>query len=202
MNAREIAWLVIIGILLAGVGFLGYKTLSGNSRIKTQEGIIYALKHPKTTITIRHDSIIIKEKVTYKPYPVKVIVVDSIPYPAQGTVSWYDSTYRKGGARFRWKAKVLGEIGEISFSDLVFPKDIVTIVTHVDTCIEKPPQHLPKNHLGVDFNLSLNNFKEMPNVETVLWWSIKDKIKFNGGVEYDFRHSQLLGKAGVGMFIK
>lgn len=202
MNAREIAWLVIIGILLAGVGFLGYKTISDSKRIKSQETIIYALQHPKVTVTVRHDSIVVKEVVKYRPYPVEVRVVDSIPYPVQGTVSWYDSSYRKDGARFRWKAKVLGEIDEIAFSDLVFPKDIVTIVTHVDTCITKPPAHLPKNHIMIDFNLSGMNFKQMPNVEAVFGWSIKDKIKLNFGTEYSFYHSELYGKAGIGVFIR
>ena len=96
-----------------------------------------------------HDTIHLPGGITIKPIPIKVIIYDTVWVNLRE--SWYDSTYIGNGWRFRWSAYTLGSLEEISFSDFVIPKEIITYTKTVDTCMAKLPEIRSLSHLWAYF---------------------------------------------------
>jgi len=146
------------------------------------------------------DTVFLKGKTVIKPVAKIVNIYDTIFIKKKE--SWYDSTYRNDGLRFRWKAHTIGILEEIEFSDFVIPYRTIRERVTVDTCFDKKPVYTPKNHLGMDINLAGNRLDKMPNIDASVWWTIKDKWGVNIGGEYNTYHNELYMKAGVKLFFK
>jgi len=184
LSFREIILLILIGILLSAIGFLTYKTLSGNKQVKTLSEENYYLKHLKADTLIIHDSITMPGMTLIKPIPVKVVVHDSIFVPLKE--SFYDSIFRGQGWRFRYRIKALGEVSELSFSDFVVPKEVQVITRQVDTCFSKPPAYKPKFwHYGLYTELQAANFSEFPGIGLGAQVIILDRVTVGLGGVYD-----------------
>lgn len=202
MKAREILWLIIIGILIAVSGYFIYSDVSSKKQIITLNKKIVDLKAAKVTTTIRHDSIIYKDSTIYKPYPVRDTIIDSIPYPEKGTIKWYNDVYKKEGWRFRYKMKVRGVIDSLQFTDFVVPKEIITSTLWDDTCFSKPPEYKAKSHLWVFAGATARDFKEFPGLQGGLLWTIKDYVGVQVGPLYIFNQKQLYLNANFLIHIK
>jgi hypothetical protein len=116
---------------------------------------------------------------------------------------WYEDTYKGEGIKVHWKAHIVDcIIDEMSFPEVFCPKDIITIKSKVDTCIDKRPEYKPKNHIGMSIGLLGNNINKFPNIETDFWWTIKDKWGIYGGGEYNVYHNEFYARLGVKVFFK
>jgi len=156
------------------------------------------LNAPADTVTI-HDSIVIYKSQPYKPKPLRHetrLEVPPVPVDTGGVLceeEYRDTyTYQKQGdfGRFVWKAKIRNcEIMEMDFSEIVFPKQIVTITRKVDTCLSKPPEELLRNYfwLYVKPQMIIYPFK-VSGVKAGVQWTIKNKWGIGGGIGYDWTY--------------
>lgn len=179
MNIREIIAYIVIGILLFGAGFLGYKVVSGNRQLSAVTAQLSAVRNAPVKIDTVHDSIVLPGGVVIKPIPVRVVVHDTII--KQIRENWYDSTYATGGIRFRYRARIMGELRELTFNDFVFPKEIITIRKPFDTCIEKPVPRQPFLRWGPYVGMTLNSFNKFPGMEIGAQVVIKDQVTISAG---------------------
>jgi hypothetical protein len=184
LSFREVLGLILIGILLAGVGFLTYKTLSVNKRAKVLSKENYYLKHLKADTLIVRDSVMLPGRTVIKPIPIKFFVHDSI-FVSQREL-FYDSTFRGKGWRFRYRIKAIGEVSELSFSDFVVPRDVITITRSIDTCFSKSLEYKAKMwHLGVYTEIQASNFNEFPGIGLGGQVVIFDRLTIGLGGVYD-----------------
>lgn len=200
MNILKYILFVVIGILLAAVGYLGYENISSNKEIVSLNKKIIDLKAAKVTTIIRKDSIVYKDTTIYKPYPVRDTIIDSIPYPVQGTITYYDNVYRRDRYSFRYKIKARGVLDELQFTDFVVPADTITNTLWDDTCYSKPPQYKPMNHWGLYGELIANNFKTFPGIGAGVQLSFKDRLTIGAGALYF--NSGIYGNLRVGVLLK
>ena len=199
MKAREILFLVVIGILVAVVGFLTYKTVSGKSERDLLRGEINQYRNAPADTIIKLDTIYIQGGTIIKPMPVRVEIHDTVMVPYR--VSWYDTTYRDGIIKFRWRSKVIGEIEQITFSDFIYPKEIVTITTHLDTCFSKPPEYRAKFlHYGLYTEVVLNDFTKFPGFGLGVQTIWKDRLTISAGAVY--HQSGIYGNLRIGVLFK
>jgi len=138
-------------IVIGGLLFLFADQGCRKERYKRQASEFQArydscLNSPIQIDTI-HDTIHLPGGIRIKPVPIREIVYETIY--VQKREAWYDSTYKSDGWRFRWKAYTLGSLEEISFSDFVIPREIITITKTVDTCLFKLPKYMPMSHFWV-----------------------------------------------------
>lgn len=133
-----------------------------------------------------HDTIHLPGGIVIRPIPIKVIIHDTVFVKL--VESWYDSTYIGLGWRFRWRAYTLGTIEDISFSDFVIPKEIITYTKTVDTCLMKNPEIRSKSHLWAYFKpgVVVSPFKVV-NATVGLQYTRKDKwgVGVSGGYDWD-----------------
>jgi len=201
MNWREIIAYVVIGILLAIMGYLGYNNITKNKRITNQEIIIEGLRHPRITQIIRYDSIIWKDSIKYKPIPVKTIVHDTVWVTVNE--NWYKESFKLGDSvSFNWSAKTMGTLDSIGFSNLFIKRKTITNIQWEDTCIAKLPAYYPKSHLWIYGGATIRNFKEFPGIQAGLLWTFKDYIGIQAGPLYLFNQQQLYLNANVLIHIK
>ncbi len=199
---KVIRWglLVIIG----GLVFLCIDQGCRKSQLKKEvatykakyENCLYSPVKVDTII----DTLLLTGKTIVKPVPKIVTIWDTVWIQKQET--WYDTTYKNDGLRFRWKAHTIGTLESVEFSDFVIPYRTIRERVTVDTCFDKKPLYTPKNHLGMDINLSGNRLDRMPNIDASVWWTIKDKWGVNVGGQYNTYHNELYLKAGIKLFFK
>lgn len=148
-----------------------------------------------------HDSIMVYSNTIIHPKP--KIITDTV-YKKDGLCrNFYDSTYRSGRLKIHYQIQTNGcEVEALSFPDVVAPKEVIYDTKVIDTCIGVEPAYKPKNHFGVELNLTGNNFKVFPGVGCGLFWSFKDKWGINGGIEYMTPGSTLYGVVGLKIYLK
>jgi hypothetical protein len=138
-----------------------------------------------------YDSLRVIYAIKYKPVPVKVhdtVFVDTTR-DVKLCEEWYEDTYKfqKGrlNGSIHWKAYVRNcKIEQLSFPDIVSPKEIITNTILHDTCYAKSPEYRPKNHWGAGVDLLANSFKEFPGCGANIWFSYKDKWGLKAGGIY------------------
>jgi len=167
------------------------------------------LNAPADTVTI-HDSIVIYKSQPYKPKPLRHetrLEVPPVPVDTGGVLceeEYRDTyTYQKQGdfGRFVWTAKIRNcQIMEMDFSEIVFPKQIVTITKKVDTCLMKPPEYRSKSHWGVYGGIQGNSFKKFPGFDLNVIYLYKDKWGMYGGGEFNSYHSEFYARIGGMIF--
>ena len=180
---RPLVWVsLILAMLLIGAVVLErvLHDASKNKILRSQASLIQAFKYAPVRIDTVHDTIHLPGQVVIKPVPVKVVIHDSILIPYREC--WYDSVFNQSGISFRWSAK--GQLNYITFSDFVWPKEIITITRQVDTCIAKPVQKQPTFRYGAYVGLSLNSFTRFPGVELGGQVVIKDQLTVSSGGLY------------------
>ena len=155
-----------------------------NKILESQAELIAHYKSAPVKIDTVHDTIHLPGKIIIKPIPINDSVIQSINQSVnQSTpISWYDSVFNHGGIRFRWQAS--GNLQFLSFSDFVWPKEIITITRHVDTCIAKPIQKQPLFRIGPYVGLSINSFTKFPGIEAGAQLIIKDQLTVSAGGLY------------------
>lgn len=185
MKFREVVFLIVIGILLACVGYLTFKTVSGSKRIKILTQQLTDFRTAPAIIDTVIDTIRLPGKVTIIPVPVTSIVHDTVI--TQIKENWYDSTYTKNGIRFRWSGHTMGDLRELTFSDFVFPKVLITERKPFDTCYEKEPAYKAKFlHYGLYTEMVAANFTEFPSIGLGGQFIFKDKLTVSlGGIYLD-----------------
>ena len=173
---------VILALLLIGTIVIErvIHDANRNKILESQASLIARYKTAPARIDTVHDTIHLPGHVFIKPVPFKVVIHDSILVPYRE--SWYDSVFNQRGIRFRWTAK--GQLNYITFSDFVWPKEIITITRQVDTCFAKPFPKQPFFRIGPYVGLSLNSFTKFPGIEAGAKLVIKDQITVSAGVLY------------------
>lgn len=194
--------LLAVILILIGLGVYGYFKFQSQAkqlREVTAERD-YCWKAPMKVDTI-HDSIVISGGVVIKPVPIKVIVHDTVFVSVRE--SWYDSTYIGNGWRFRWKAFAIGSLDQISFSDFVIPKEIITYTKTVDTCLMKPPEFRSLSHLWMYFKpgVIISPFK-VTSATVGLQYTRKDKWGLGVGGGYDWNINSPIAEAVFLIHIK
>ena len=184
---RPLVWVsIILALLLIGAVVLE-RVLHDNAKnkiLRGQAALILSFKNAPVKIDTVHDTIHLPGKIIIKPIPIKDSITQSLNHSfAQSlNVCWYDSAFNQGSIRFRWQAK--GDLQYISFSDFTWPKEIITITRHIDTCIAKPVQKQPIFRYGAYVGLSLNSFTRFPGLELGAQLVIKDQLTVSAGGLY------------------
>ena len=170
-----------------------------NNVLNNQAVLIAAYKNAPTKIDTVHDTIHLPGKIIIKPIPIKDSITDSLNHSITQSlnVSWYDSVFNQRGIRFRWTAK--GQLNYITFSDFVWPKDIITITRRIDTCIAKPIPKQPTFRIGPYVGLSLNSFTKFPGLELGTQVVVNDQLTISAGGLY---LDGIYGTVRVGWLLK
>jgi len=184
---KPLVWVsVILALLLIGTIVIErvVHDKKRNKVLNNQAVLIAAYKNAPTKIDTVHDTIHLPGKIIIKPIPIKDSITDSLNHPITQSlpVCWYDSVFSQRGIRFRWTAK--GQLNYITFSDFVWPKEIITITRQVDTCIAKPFPKQPVFRFGPYVGLSLNSFTRFPGLELGAQVVIKDQLTVSAGGLY------------------
>ena len=180
---RPLIWIsIILGFLLIGAVVLErvLHDTSRNKIIRDQASLISSYKNAPVKIDTIHDTIRLSGQYIIKPIPVKTVIHDTILIPYREC--WYDSVFSQTGIRFHWQAK--GDLQFISFSDFIWPRDIITITRQIDTCITKPIPKQPILRIGPYVGMSLNSFSKFPCFEAGAQLVIKDQLTFSAGGIY------------------
>ena len=199
---KPLVWVsIILALLLIGAVVLErvLHDAAKNKILRSQAALIQTFKNAPARIDTVHDTIHLPGKVIIKPIPIKDSITQSLNNSITHSfpVSWYDSIFTHSGIRFRWQAK--GDLQFISFSDFVWPKEIITITLHVDTCITKPFPKQPTFRIGPYVGLSLNSFTKFPGFEAGAQLIIKDQLTVSaGGVYLD----GIYGNVRLGLLFK
>lgn len=175
-----IALAVIVAALIGGFWYYDHSKLKKQSA--EWKTLYTACQNAPADTVKRKDSIVYKERVVFKPYPVKVIQIDSILVPYKE--SFYDSVWKKDGWRIHYSLKTLGSLDYIEFSDLVAPKEIITITRKIDTCINKTIPKQPLFRIGPYIDLTLNSFNKFPGLGAGIQLVIKDQLSVSVGGLY------------------
>jgi hypothetical protein len=195
---RPLIWVsIILALLLIGAVVLErvLHDAAKNKILRSQAALILSFKNAPVRIDTVHDTIHLPGQVVIKPVPVKVFIHDSILIPYREC--WYDSVFNHSGIRFRWQAK--GDLQFLSFSDFTWPKEIITITRHIDTCIAKPITKQPIFRIGPYVGLSLNSFTKFPGLEAGAQLIIKDQLTVSAGGLY---LNSIYGNLRVGWLLK
>ncbi|MFZ4564709.1 MAG: hypothetical protein ACOYNU_15125 [Bacteroidales bacterium] len=184
---RPLVWVsIILALLLIGAVVLErvLHDASKNKILRSQATLILSFKNAPVRIDTVHDTIHLPGKVIIKPIPIKDSITQSLNHSITQLfpIFWYDSIFTHSGIRFRWQAK--GDLQFISFSDFVWPKEIITITRQVDTCITKPFPKQPTFRIGPYVGLSLNSFTKFPGIEAGAQVVIKDQLTVSAGGLY------------------
>jgi hypothetical protein len=184
---RPFVWVsIILALLLIGAVVLErvLHDVSRNKILRSQATLIQSFKNAPVSIDTVHDTIHLPGKIIIKPVPTKDSITDSLNHSITHSllISWYDSVFTHSGIRFRWQAK--GDLQFISFSDFVWPKEIITITRQVDTCIAKPIPKQPVFRIGPYVGLTLNSFTRFPGIEAGAQLIIKDQLTVSAGGLY------------------
>ena len=184
---KPLVWVsIILALLLIGAVVLErvLHDAAKNKILRSQAALIQTFKNAPARIDTVHDTIHLPGKVIIKPIPIKDSITQSLNNSITHSfpVSWYDSIFTHSGIRFRWQAK--GDLQFISFSDFVWPKEIITITRQVDTCITKPFPKQPTFRIGPYVGLSLNSFTKFPGIEAGAQLIIKDQLTVSAGGFY------------------
>jgi hypothetical protein len=174
-----IALAVIVAALIAGFWWYDHNKLKKQS-VEWQTLYRTCQNAPADTIKMK-DSIVYRDTTIFKPYPVKVEIHDSVF--RQERISWYDSVYKKDGWRIHYKLRTQGSLDYIEFSDLVAPKEIITITRKIDTCINQVITQ-PVFRIGPYVGLALNSFNKFPGLGAGIQLVIKDQLSVSVGGLY------------------
>lgn len=158
-------WIIAVLALLLIGGIALERVLhdqKGNKEKAQLRALYLACKNAPADTTKKEDSIVFRDTTIYRPYPVKVEIHDSVF--RQEKISWYDSVYKKDGWRIRYKLRTQGSLDYIEFSDLVAPREIITITRKIDTCINQVIKQ-PVFRIGPYVGLTLNSFNKFPGLE-------------------------------------
>ncbi len=165
---------------------------------KTLDQLTTCLNSPADTVVI-HDSIVIYKSQPYKPKPLRHetrLEIPKIPVDTGGVLceeEYRDTyTYEKNGdfGRFVWQAKIRNcQIMEMDFSEIVFPKQIVTITRKVDTCITKPVEEISKSHLWLTIKPGMVIYPfTVSNVSVGINYTVRQKWGIGAAVGYDWKN--------------
>ena len=180
---RPLIWIsIILALLLIGAVVLErvLHDASRNNILRDQATIISSYKNAPVRIDTIHDTIHLPGQFIIKPIPVKTVIHDTILVPY--CECWYDSVFSQTGIRFRWQAR--GNLQSITFSNFMWPKDIITITRQIDTCITKPIPKQPVFRIGPYIGMSLNTFRTFPGLEAGAQLIIKDQLTLSVGAQY------------------
>jgi len=195
---RPLVWVfIILALLLIGAVVLE-RVLHDNAKnkiLRRQAALILSFKNAPIKIDTIRDTIHLPGQVVIKPVPVKVVIHDSILVPYREC--WYDSLFNQGGIRFRWTAN--GQLNYLTFSDFVWPKEIITITRQIDTCIAKPFPKQPVFRIGPYVGLSINSFTKFPVIEVGAQVVIKDQLTISAGGLY---LNEIYGNVRLGWLFK
>lgn len=217
-NLWKIVTAFLFGILLAvAVYFAIMWRLAHNALMDTQDAL-YKCRNAPVKIDTVHDSIFIYNPVVFKPEPKPKPNVNSpsqIPDPAAAIPSaetnlceeWYDQIHKfttvAGSGRIRWMAYIKNcKIEEMSFPEIVAPKDIIYITKIVDTCIKKKAEYKAITHFYAYGGLAINNFNSFPALQIGLGMSIKDEILFQPGILYNPIDRKFYAQISFGYFFR
>ena len=198
---RPIVWVAVILALLVIGGVVLERVLhdaAKNRLLRNQAALILSYKNTPVKIDTVHDTIHLPGKIIIKPIPIKDSITDSLNHSVTQSLitCWYDSVFTHAGIRFRWQA--VGILQFISFSDFVWPKEIITITRQVDTCILKTVK-LPVFRAGPYVGLTLNSFRKFPGIEAGGQVVINDQLTVSAGALY---LNGIYGNIRVGWLLK
>ncbi len=198
MTLRETMWLLLIGILVSIGAYLTYRLVSSENKAKALSAEIYSLRHAPVEIDTVIDTIRIPGEVKIKPIAVREEIHDTVWIHEK--ISWYDSTFSNQGIRFRWRAKAIGELTELAFTDFVCPRETITITKQIDTCFQKPPEYRAKLlHWGLYTEAVARNITEFPGVGAGAQIVIRDQVTIGAGAMYQ---KEWYGNLRIGILFK
>lgn len=165
-----------------------WSSIRDNKVIHSQDSIRYdsLVLHPKLVRYIKHDTI-------DRPGP---------SGEAKLCEGWYADRVTFGRTTLDYAIHDKDCNPELWINEIVSPVDSFYFAPH-DTCINPPkPKYFLINHLLLDFDLIGSNLKQFPNIDCMLGWMIRDRIKLNIGVEMNFYHKEPYAKIGIGIPLK
>lgn len=175
-----IALAVIVAALIGGFWWYDHAKLK---KVSLGWQTLYtACQNAPADTVIVYDSIIIPGKTIIKPVPYKVIEHDTVIKLIKE--NWYSDVFKKDGVRFNYQAHTMGELLDLKFSDFVWPKEIVTITRHVDTCATTaPPPKLFR--WGLYTEMQTDNFTTIPGIGLGGQVVISEQLTLGLGAAYD-----------------
>ena len=202
---KGIFWFVV-GVLAAAIIYFLITNAILRSNLKRTEKALYDCVHAPVQIDTVHDTIRIYSDSVFKPVPKPKPIVASVAKPATNDSStqglhntttqvsennqsacqeWYDQVYSFKGGRLRWKVYIKEcKIEEMSFPEIVAPKEIMYITKTVDTCIAKKPEYYPRTHFGGYLGLAAHDVQTFPGISAGLYVTFQDRLTVQPGVLY------------------
>jgi len=215
MKIRDYIYLVIIILLLVGTGYFTFNYFSLEKKYYVVLSERDACWNAPIIVDTTRDSIIVNGKLWLKPKelsrleintpkekPIVIIEWDTIhdTIPAKYCEKYFADSYQIVSGRdtgvINYAIKVKDCDAQILFPRIRLPKETIIFTKTVDTCLMKPPAYKPINFWGIEGGLSGNNLTQFPNLEVSLWWSIKDRVRLEGGIEYNAYHNETYGRIG------
>jgi len=188
---RPMVWISLILALLL-IGALVIERVVHDTRrnqiLSRQTLLLAHYQSAPVSIDTVHDTIYLPGKVIITPVPLEVPVIDSVivlvhdTLPVREKINRYDSLFINGPIRFRWQA--LGSLHQIAFSDFAWPREIVTLTRHLDTCIVQPLPRQPFFRFGPYVGLSINSLTRFPAIESGAQLVFKDQVTIAAGLLY------------------
>jgi len=220
MNWREILWLILIGILIALSSFWGVQSCNRSKVIAEQATQLKACLNAPKTVDTAMDSIIVNGKIWLKPKELikleitidtttlvyrtlwKTIPADTVPpkYCEKYFADSYKVINGKDTGIIYYAIHAKDCESKIIFPKVVFPKEVITITQHVDTCIAKAPEYRAKFlHHGPYVDLTLQNFQQFPGFGLGYQLIFKDQVMLSAGALY---MNGLYGNVRIGILFK
>lgn len=183
MTTREVVAWIVVGILIAFGGYMTYKSVSANGRVKTLAVELIACQNAPVTIrdSIRDTIIYTDRWHTPKTIPYAVYIDTVKPIWCK---QYYADTVNvfKGSLRgsFCYEISVIDCQATIRFPQINFPilERTITKTVLQDTCIKVKQ---PLFRWGPYAGLTLNSFSKFPGIEVGAQLIIKDQVTISGG---------------------
>lgn len=185
----------IWGVMLAALLYFLFYGLSMKRKYDISQQELWNCVHAPVKVDTVHDSIIIHDTHIFKPTPKPYVPKPQPNTPIPPTAvqdsqagvctEWYDQSYSFKGGRLRWTALVKNcIIEEMSFPEIVAPKEIIYITKTVDTCLYSDIKKQPFLRFGPYVGLTANSFDKFPGLGVGGQLIMNDQFTLGVGYEY------------------
>ena len=197
-NKVNILLVLVIGVLIAVVGYLAFKYYKANKLCAQKEiQLMAALKTPKDTIIEYDTTVIIKREKVPGVSKTDTLWKEGKPVIAQT----YQDTLKTKDFDLDYQISTTGDLCAVKFPYYNLHSKIVMQYRIIDTCILKPPVYLARNHFMVLFSLAANNLHSFPIVHAGISYSIKDRFAIMPGVLFNPIDQKPYGELTIGIFL-
>jgi hypothetical protein len=185
----------IFGVMLAALLYFLFYGLSMKKKYEISQKELWNCVHAPVRIDTVHDSIIIYNPHVFKPIPSSYVPEPQPDPPISSTAlqdhqesvctQRYDQSYSFKGGRLRWTAYIKNcIIEEMSFPEIVAPKELIYITKTVDTCIMEDIKKQPFIRFGPYIEITGNSFDNFPGLGIGGQVVVNDQFTLGVGYQY------------------